>query len=69
MRLCGNSITFQAHTVEEACQRLAAAGCNAVEMWPAHLTDCRTPALLRQFREFAAELGLEALLGFERRRC
>ncbi len=28
-------------------------------MWPPHLADCRTPALLRQFRDFAAELGLE----------
>ncbi len=59
MRLCGNSITFQDYSAEEACQRLAAAGCNAVEMWPPHLTGCRTPALLQQFREFAAELGLE----------
>lgn len=59
MRLCGNSITFQDYSVEEACQRLAAAGCNAVEMWPPHLAGCRTPALLRQFRDFAAELGLE----------
>ena len=59
MRLCGNSITFQDYTAEEACQRLAAAGCNAVEMWPPHLAGCRTPSLLQQFREFAAELGLE----------
>lgn len=59
MRLCGNSITFQDYTVEEACQRLAAAGCNAVEMWKDHLVGCRTPALMRQFRDFAAELGLE----------
>lgn len=59
MRLCGNSITFQAYTVEEACRRLAAAGCNAVEMWSPHLADCRTPALLRQFRDFAAECELE----------
>ena len=59
MRLCGNSITFQDYTAEEACQRLAAAGCNAVEMWPPHLAGCRTPSLLKQFREFAAELGLE----------
>ena len=59
MRLCGNSITFQDYTAEEACQRLAAAGCNAVEMWPPHLAGCKTPLLLKQFREFAAELGLE----------
>ena len=59
MRLCGNSITFQDYTAEEACQRLAAAGCNAVEMWPPHLAGCRSPSLLKQFREFAAELGLE----------
>ena len=59
MRLCGNSITFQDYTVEEACQRLAAAGCNAVEMWKDHLVGCRSPALMRQFRDFAAELGLE----------
>ena len=63
MRLCGNSITFQAYPVEEACQRLAAAGCNAVEMWPPHLAGCRTPALLTQFREFAAEQGV-ALWGY-----
>ncbi|MCY3865814.1 MAG: sugar phosphate isomerase/epimerase [Chloroflexi bacterium] len=59
MRLCGNSITFQDYTAEEACQRLAAAGCNAVEMWPPHLAGCRSPSLLKQFREFAAELGFE----------
>ena len=59
MRLCGNSITFEAYPVEEACQRLAAAGCNAVEMWPPHLAGCRSPSLLKQFRDFAAELGLE----------
>ena len=59
MRLCGNSITFQHYTAEEACQRLAAAGCNAVEMWPPHLEGSKTPLLLKQFREFAAELGLE----------
>ena len=59
MRLCGNSITFEAYPVEEACQRLAAAGCNAVEMWPPHLAGCRSPALLKQFRDFAAEQGLE----------
>lgn len=59
MRLCGNSITFQHYSAEEACQRLAAAGCNAVEMWPPHLAGCRTQALLSQFRDFAAELGLE----------
>lgn len=59
MRLCGNSITFQHYTAEEACQRLARAGCNAVEMWPPHLAGCPTPALLKQFRDFAAELGLE----------
>lgn len=58
MRLGGNSITFAAYPVEEACQRLASAGCNAVEMWPPHLAGCRTPLLLQQFREFAAELGL-----------
>ncbi len=63
MRLCGNSITFQDYMAEEACQRLATAGCNAVEMWPPHLAGCRTPSLLRQFREFAAELGL-ALWGY-----
>lgn len=63
MRLCGNSITFQDYSAEEACQRLAAAGCNAVEMWPPHLAGCRTPRLLQQFRDFAAELGLE-LWGF-----
>ncbi len=59
MRLCGNSITFQHYTAEEACQRLARTGCNAVEMWPPHLAGCPTPALLKQFRDFAAELGLE----------
>ena len=59
MRICGNSITFQDYTVEEACQRLAAAGCNAVEIWPPHLAGCKTPLLLKQFRDFAAELGLE----------
>ena len=59
MRLCGNSITFQHYTAEDACQRLARAGCNAVEMWPPHLAGCKTPSLLKQFREFAAELGLE----------
>ena len=59
MRLCGNSITFQHYTAEEACQRLARAGCNAVEMWPPHLEGCKTPLLLKQFRDFAAELGLE----------
>ncbi len=59
MRICGNSITFGDYTVEDACQRLAAAGCNAVEIWPPHLAGCRTPTLLRQFRDFAAELGLE----------
>ena len=59
MRLCGNSITFEDYPVEDACQRLAAAGCNAVEMWKSHLVGCKTPALMRQFRDFAAELGLE----------
>lgn len=59
MRLCGNSITFEADTAEVACQKLSAVGCNAVEMWQAHLSGCKTPALLRQFRDFAAELGLE----------
>ena len=59
MRLCGNSITFEAYPVEEACQRLAASGCNAVEMWKPHLAGCKTPLLMQQFREFAAELGLE----------
>ena len=63
MHLCGNSISFQRYTAEEACQRLAAAGCNAVEMWPPHLAGCPTPALLQQFRDFAAELGL-ALWGY-----
>ena len=28
-------------------------------MWPPHLAGCRSPSLLKQFREFAAELGLE----------
>lgn len=59
MRLCGNSITFQDYTVEAACRLMAAAGCNAVEMWPPHLAGCRTPRLLRQFRDFAADCGLE----------
>ena len=67
MRLCGNSITFEAYPVEEACQRLAASGCNAVEMWKPHLAGCKTPLLMQHFREFAAELGLE-LLGLERGR-
>ncbi|MFN8371287.1 MAG: sugar phosphate isomerase/epimerase family protein [Anaerolineae bacterium] len=59
MNLRGNSITFHAYPVEEACQRIAAAGCNGVEMWKEHLTGFKTPTLLRHFREFAAELGLE----------
>ena len=59
MRICGNSITFEDYPVEEACQRLAASGCNAVEMWKQHLAACKTPTLMAHFREFAAELGLE----------
>ncbi|MDE2859470.1 MAG: sugar phosphate isomerase/epimerase [Chloroflexota bacterium] len=59
MRLCGNSITFEDYPVEEACQRLAASGCNAVEMWKPHLAGCKTPTLMEHFRQFAAELGLE----------
>ncbi len=59
MRICGNSITFEDYPLEEACQRLAASGCNAVEMWKPHLAGCKTPTLMAHFREFAAELGLE----------
>ena len=59
MRICGNSITFEDYPLEEACQRLAATGCNAVEMWKQHLAACKTPTLMEHFREFAAELGLE----------
>jgi sugar phosphate isomerase/epimerase len=59
MRLRGNSISFHAYPVEEACQRLAAAGCNGVEMWKDHLKGFKTPALLAHFREFAESLGLE----------
>lgn len=57
--LRGNSITFHQYPLEEACQRIAAAGCTGVEMWQDHLKGCRTPALLGHFREFAASLGLE----------
>ncbi|NWF70324.1 MAG: sugar phosphate isomerase/epimerase [Chloroflexi bacterium] len=56
--LRGNSITFHAYPLEEACQRIAAAGCTSVEMWHEHLRACKTPALLRHFRDFAADLGL-----------
>lgn len=56
--LRGNSITFHMYPVEEACQRIAAAGCTSVEMWKDHLTGFRTPALRRHFREFAGGLGL-----------
>jgi sugar phosphate isomerase/epimerase len=59
MNLRGNSITFHMYPVEEACQRLKAAGCNGVEMWKDHLTGFKTPALLSHFREFAASIGLE----------
>ena len=59
MPLCGNSLTFRHYTAAEAFQRLAAAGCNAVEMWPPHLDCCKTPLLTSQLREFAAELVLE----------
>mgnify|MGYP000633824578 CR=1 FL=1 len=56
--LRGNSISFHAYPVEEACQRLALAGCNSVEMWKDHLQGFKTPLLLKHFVEFAAELGL-----------
>lgn len=56
--LRGNSISFNAYPVEEACQRIADAGCDSVEMWKDHLKDCKTPLLLRHFREFASDLGL-----------
>lgn len=56
--LRGNSITFHQYPVEEACQRMAAAGCNSVEMWNGHLTGFKTTALLSHLAEFAADLGL-----------
>jgi sugar phosphate isomerase/epimerase len=56
--LRGNSITFHMYPVEEACQRIAAAGCNSVEMWKDHLKGFKTPALLGHFSEFAADVGL-----------
>lgn len=56
--LRGNSITFHAYPVEEACQRMAAAGCTSVEMWKDHLKGCKTPVLLQHFCEFAADQGL-----------
>jgi sugar phosphate isomerase/epimerase len=59
MILRGNSITFHQYPVEEACQRLAASGCNGVEMWKDHLKGFKTPALLGHFREYAESLGLE----------
>lgn len=59
MRLRGNSISFHAYPVEEACQRIAAAGCTGVEMWKDHLKGFKTPLLLSHFREYAASLGLE----------
>ena len=60
MRLCGNSITFRHYTAEEACQRSGGdrlqRGGNvaAASGWLPHAA-----LLLKQFREFAAELGLE----------
>jgi sugar phosphate isomerase/epimerase len=59
MNLRGNSITFHMYPVEEACQRIKAAGCNGVEMWKDHLQGFKTPTLLGHFREYAASLGLE----------
>jgi sugar phosphate isomerase/epimerase len=59
MNLRGNSISFHAYPLEEACQRILAAGCTGVEMWKEHLKGLKTPALIHHFREFAADLGLE----------
>lgn len=59
VNLRGNSITFQAYSLEEGCQRIKAAGCTGVEMWKPQLQGCRTPALLQHFREFVAGLDLE----------
>jgi len=56
--LRGNSISFHAYPAEEACQRIAAAGCTSVEMWKDHLKDFKTPTLLHHLSEFAGELGL-----------
>jgi sugar phosphate isomerase/epimerase len=56
--LRGNSISFHAYPVEEACQRIAAAGCTSVEIWKDHLKGFKTATLIHHFREFASEQGL-----------
>lgn len=58
-RLWGNSISFRAYPVEDACRRMAGLGYTGVEMWKDHLAGFKTSELLGQFRTFVEGLGLE----------
>jgi sugar phosphate isomerase/epimerase len=57
--IIAGSISFMDYPLEDALRRIQGCGFDGVEMWQPHLARCRTPELLRLFRQQAKALGLE----------
>ncbi len=64
MRLSGSTISFTALSIEQACERLAALGFEAVDVWSAyancpHLDDVQHRLKAEGFKALLARLGLK----------
>lgn len=59
--LIGNPMIYRQLPVEMALAKTAAAGFDAVELWPPQIAEFRTPALRGQLRDHLRSIGLEPI--------
>lgn len=59
--LIGNPMVFRELPLEMALGKAAAAGYEALELWPPQIAECRTPELRRQLATRMTALGIELI--------
>ena len=55
----GNPMIFRQLPLEQALQRMAELGYDALELWPPQIAECKTDALRRGLAEYIRSLGLK----------
>ncbi|MEO2045204.1 MAG: hypothetical protein ABGX16_01355, partial [Pirellulales bacterium] len=59
--LIGNPMVFRTLPLEMALEKAAAAGYEALELWPPQIAECRTPELRHQLARRMASAGIELI--------
>ena len=57
--MIGNPMIFRQLPLEQALQRMAELGYDALELWPPQIAECKTDALRRELAEYIRSLGLK----------